>query len=95
MHTETTTRTASIPLSLKLASLQPKKRTTNQTKFAEHHDAIVEAIERGVSNKDIREALAEEGIKVSSATFKKLLNAERQRREARNDEAGQIHGGEA
>ncbi|MCT6971873.1 hypothetical protein, partial [Salmonella enterica] len=81
MHTETTMNNArTTPLSLKLASLQPKKRTTNQSKFAEHYDDIVEAINRGVSNKDIRAALADEGITVSSATFKKLLDAERKRR---------------
>lgn len=95
MHTKTTTSNASTPLSLKLASLQPKKRTSNQAKFAEHYDAIIEAIERGVSNKDIREALADEGINVSSATFKKLLEGERQRRNEINHAAGGEEGGEA
>lgn len=80
MHTETNTNSAhTSQLSLKLASLRPKRRATNQATFAEHYDAILAAFNRGVSSKDIREALADEGIKVSSATFKKLLNAERQR----------------
>lgn len=78
--------TVASKLSLKLASLQPKMRTTNQAKFAEHCDDIVNAIKRGVSLKAIRMALAEEGVMMSSATFKKLLDAERMRRDANSDE---------
>jgi hypothetical protein len=82
-------------LSLKLASLQPKMRTTNRAKFADHYDDIINAIKRGVSLKGIRAALAEDGIAVSSVTFKKLLENERKRREAGNDEVRQANGGEA
>ncbi|WP_426701657.1 hypothetical protein ACPPVV_01180 [Rhodanobacter sp. Col0626] len=81
-------------LSLKLASLQPKARTANQAKIAEHYDDIVNAIERGVSMKALRAALAEDGVAIASATFKKLLENERKRREAGNDEAGLANGGD-
>jgi hypothetical protein len=73
-------------LSRKLVLLQPRRRATNQTKFAENYDDILDAINRGVSSKAIRTALAEEGITMSSATFKKLLEAERQRRDANSDD---------
>ncbi len=95
MQTETNNHTEqSDNLSLKLASLQPKKRTANRSKFAVHYDAINDAINRGVTNKDIREALAEDGLRVSATTFKKLLEAERKRRE-RDKEVEAMHGGEA
>jgi len=87
--------TVASKLSLKLASLQPKKRTSNQAKFDQHYDDIVDAIKRGVSQKDIRAALAEDGIPLSSPTFKKLLEAKRKRREVDSDEADRIKGGEA
>ena len=87
MQTETNSRnTLTNKLSLKLASLQSKRRTTNQTKFAENYDDILDAINRGVSSKAIRVALAEEGIAMSSATFKKLLEAKRMRRDTNSDE---------
>jgi hypothetical protein len=86
MQTETNPGcTLANKLSRKLVSLQPKRRATNQTKFAENYDDIVDAINRGVTSKAIRMALAEEGITMSSATFKKLL-AERMRRDANSDE---------
>jgi hypothetical protein len=81
MHTDMNPHThPTSQLSQKLASLQPKKRNSDQAKFADHYDAIIDAIHRGVSLKDIREALAEDGIKVSSVTFKRLLDAEAKRR---------------
>ncbi|MFK2902880.1 hypothetical protein ISP17_02810 [Dyella ginsengisoli] len=84
MYAETKTHDASYTgsnsLAARLAALQPKKRTSNQAKFAEHYEEILHAIERGVSLKDIREALAEAGLKLSSATFKRLLQAEADRR---------------
>jgi UV DNA damage repair endonuclease len=87
MQTETNpSNTLTNELSLKLASLQPKKRTANRMKFAECSDDIFDAINRGVSSKAIRMALAEEGVTMSSATFKKLLDAERLRRYADSDE---------
>jgi len=79
-------------LSLTLASLQPKLRTTNQEKIAKHYDDIVDAIKRGVSMKDIRQALAEDGINVASVTFKKLLEIERKRRELPNEKASSSEG---
>jgi len=87
--------TVASKLSQKLASLQPKKRTSNQAKFDQHYDDIVDAIKRGVSQKDIRAALAEDGVPVSSPTFKKLLEAGRKRREVGNDEADFTNRGEA
>ena len=87
MQTETNpSNTLANKLSRKLVSLQPRRRATNQTKFAEHYGDILGAIHRGVPNKAIRLALAEEGIAMSSATFKKLLEAERMRRDANSDE---------
>lgn len=72
-------------LSQKLASLPPKTRTTNKVKFAENYDGILDAINRGVSGKAIRVALAENGVTMSSVTFKKLLETERMWRDARRD----------
>ncbi|RAP55661.1 hypothetical protein [Oleiagrimonas sp. MCCC 1A03011] len=63
-------------LSEKLKSLQPNIRNINQAKIAEYYEAINDAVERGVSYKAIREALAEEGFKMSPATFKRLFDAE-------------------
>jgi hypothetical protein len=87
MHTETCPNNTPVSkFSLKLAALQPRRRATNQAKFAENYDEILDAINRGVSSKAIRAALAEEGVTMSSATFKKLLGAERMRREASSKE---------
>lgn len=82
-------------LSLTLASLQPKLRTTNQEKIAKHYDDIIGAIKRGVSMKDIRAALAEDGVNVASVTFKKLLDIERKRRALVDEEARLGNGGAA
>ena len=79
LKTHDASYTDSNSLAAKLAALQPKKLTSNQAKFAEHYEEILHAIERGVSLKDIREALAEAGLKLSSATFKRLLQAEADR----------------
>lgn len=73
-------------LSATLASLQPKLRTKNQAKFAEHYDDIVNAIKRGVPFNAIRAALVENGISVSSVTFKKLMENTRKLREATKSE---------
>lgn len=78
-------------LSLKLSSLQPKRRATNQAKFAENYDGILDAVNRGVSTKAIRIAMAEEGVTMSSVTFKKLLEAERMRRDACSNEESDFH----
>jgi len=57
MHTEMSLGGASSnALSMKLSSLQPKKRASNRTKFSARYQDIVAAIERGVSMKDIRDA---------------------------------------
>ncbi len=72
-------------LALKLVSLQPKRRATNQAKFTKNYCDIIDAINRGVSSKAIRMALADEGIAMSSATFKSLLETERTRRGANRD----------
>lgn len=77
MHIEMNPGGASFSaLSMKLSSLQPKKRASNRTKFSVHYQDIVAAIERGVSMKDIRDALAEDGLTLSSATFNRLLKEE-------------------
>jgi len=81
-------------LAAKLASLPPKKRTSNQATFAKHYEDILGAIERGVSLKDIREALAEHGLKLSSATFKRHLSAEVDRRKAASPRASEPSGRE-
>jgi hypothetical protein len=96
MNNETNkSNTLTSNLAQKLSSLQPKKRATNQAKIAKHYDDITDAIERGVSLTDIRDVLAEDGLKLSSATFKKLLEAERKRRGESNDAAGMMNKGEA
>lgn len=87
MQTETNpSNSLTNKLSRELVLLQPRRRVTNQTKFAENYEDILDAINRGVSSKAIRMALAEEDIAMSSATFKKLLEAERQRRDANSDD---------
>lgn len=82
-----TTNTATIPprtpgaqdLALVLDALQPNQRTQRSDIFAEHLAHIEAALRRGVTQTAIRKALSDAGLKLSSATFKKLLIAARLR----------------
>jgi DNA-directed RNA polymerase specialized sigma24 family protein len=62
-----------------LDRLQPNQRTQRLDIFAEHLEHIEAALLRGVTQTAIREALSDSGLKLSSATFKKLLSAARLR----------------
>jgi primosomal protein N'' len=82
-----TTNTATIPprtpgtqdLAHVLDALQPNQRTQRSDIFAEHLAHIEAALQRGVTKTAIRKALSDAGLKLSSATFKKLLSAARLR----------------
>lgn len=63
-----------------LDALEPNRRTQRLDIFTEHFAHIEAALQRGVTQTAIRKALSDAGLKLSSATFKKLLNAERLRR---------------
>jgi hypothetical protein len=71
---------ATSKISEALSVLQPNQRRRKHKEFAAHYDAIESHIANGVSLKDIRAALAEGGLPMSAATFKKMLEAERARR---------------
>lgn len=62
-----------------LDTLQPNQRTQRLDIFAEHLAHIEAALQRGVTQTAIRKALSDAGLKLSSATFKKLLSAARLR----------------
>lgn len=62
-----------------LDALQPNQRTQRVDMFAEHFAHIEAALRRGVTQTTIRKALSDAGLKLSSATFKKLLSAARLR----------------
>lgn len=80
-----TTNTASLPartpgtpgLAHVLDALQPNQRTQRLDMFAEHFVHIEAALRRGVTQTAIRKALSDAGLKLSGATFKKLLDAAR------------------
>lgn len=82
-----TTNTVSIPartpgvqdLAHVLDTLQPNQRTQRLDMFAERVVHIEAALRRGVTQTAIRKALSDAGLKLSSATFKKLLDAARLR----------------
>jgi len=61
-----------------LNALLPNERAMKFAKFAKHYPSIEDAIQRGVTQKDIRKALAADGLSLSAVTFKKLLESLRQ-----------------
>jgi len=63
-----------------LNALQPNSRTLRSELFTEHFPRIEAALGRCVTQTAVRKALAAAGLKLSAATFKKLLDIERQRR---------------
>jgi hypothetical protein len=76
-----------------LGALEPNERARkSETFLASYHD-IEAAIARGVTQVEVRKALAQAGLKLSPATFKKLLENERRHQKARDDGVGPANGG--
>ncbi len=63
-----------------LESLQPGDNKKKPMMFRKHHAGIEAALARGVTHSDIRAALKRGGLSLSAATFRKMLDAERQLR---------------
>ncbi|QRY31833.1 hypothetical protein JVX96_00440 [Variovorax sp. PDNC026] len=54
-------------------ALQPAKERTNAAKFTSLYPNIQQALDRGVTQRAVMEALEHDGIKLHPAKFKQLL----------------------
>lgn len=68
---------AKVDIAATLTSLQPSERVRKKTSFHEHYKNVEAALARGVTHTSVRAALKEMGLSLSAATFRKLLEAER------------------
>lgn len=78
-----------------LGALEPNERARKSETFLASYNDIEAAIARGVTQVEVRKALAQAGLKLSPATFKKLLENERRHRRALKDGVVPANGGEA
>lgn len=69
-----------------LAALQPGARVRKSTLFHEYYPQIEATLARGVTQVEVRAALKKAGLSLSAATFRKMLEAERQQNQTTPDE---------
>lgn len=75
-----------IDIASALDSLQPSDRTQKILRFREHYAGIEAALARGATQADVRAALKKGKLSLSAATFRKMLEAERERRKNNIDD---------
>jgi hypothetical protein len=86
---------AEVDIAATLTSLQPSERVRKKTSFHEHYKDVEAALARGVTHAAVRDALKRMGLSLSAATFRKLLETERNLGKSTHDGHEQSAGGAA
>lgn len=76
-----------------LGSLKPSDRTQKLVTFREHYAGIEAALARGATQADVRAALKKGKLSLSAATFRKMLEAERERCKSIGGDRNNLEGG--
>lgn len=86
---------AKVDIAETLLSLEPSERVRKKSSFREHYEDIEAALARGVTHSAVRAALKRTSLSLSAATFRKMLEAERELRKQTQDRNAQPEAGAA